>query len=96
MSFDLTGYIPHGMIVALGTAVTYIWKGHVKQDDQRFGEIRDNLKLLVQGQTDAAKIVADNHAEVLKLFISAGRHADNIEAAAQSARSAYWEKEPRS
>ena len=80
------------MIVALGTAVTYIWKGHIKQDDQRCGDIRDNLKSLAQGQTDAAKNVADNHAEVLNLFISAGRHADHLEAAAQSARTPTGKK----
>lgn len=80
MTIDFTDYIPHGMIAALGTVVAYVFRDHVKQDDARFNEIRKDLKTLVQGQNDMVKSIADNHAEVLKLFISAGQHADALEA----------------
>jgi hypothetical protein len=79
-----TDYIPHGMILTLGGIVSYVFKEHTKQDDARFGEIRDDLKTLVDGQTVTAKNIADNHAEVLRLFITAGQVAATNEALSKS------------
>lgn len=83
MAINYTDFIPHGMITALAGIVTYVFRDHVKRDDARFDEIREDLKTLVQGQNDMTKTIADNHAEVLKLFISAGQHADAMEALSQ-------------
>lgn len=67
---NLTDYIPHGMIVAFGTVVSWIYREHVKQDDHRFDKISEAMKLLLEGQTKLASKIADNHADVLKLFIT--------------------------
>lgn len=76
----LTDYIPHGLIAALGSIAGYVFRQHVVEDGERFSAIQADLKELVAGQAGLAKNIADNHAEVLKLFISAGQHADAIEA----------------
>jgi len=55
--------------------VSYVFKQHAAQDDRRFTEIQVGLKDLADGQTTMAKSIADNHAEVLKLFITAGQQA---------------------
>lgn len=80
MTLNIADFIPHGMVTALAGVVTYVFRDHVKRDDVRFKEIRDDLKTLVQGQSDISQIISDNHTEVLKLFIAAGQHADQIDA----------------
>lgn len=79
MDFSITDYVPHGMVAAFAGVVTYVFRDHVKQDDARFNEIKEDLKTLVEGQGKLAQVISDNHAEVLKLFISAGQHADALE-----------------
>jgi hypothetical protein len=68
-------FIPHGMITALAGAVVYIFKGHQKQDNDRYTELKNSVDKIFDCQTVLAKTIADNHAQVLQQFIDAGRHA---------------------
>lgn len=79
MSFNPTDYIPHGLVVAMGGIVSYVFREHTKQDDARFNAIQTDLRSLVDGQTIMAKNIADNHAEVLKMFISQNQHTATME-----------------
>lgn len=69
----ITDYIPHAMVASFASVVAYVFREHKRQDDARFGRITEVLDKLEQGQTDLARSIADNHAEVLKLFISKER-----------------------
>lgn len=82
----VTDYIPHGLVLALGSVVTYVFRDHVKQDDARYKEIRDGLGEMTAGQTALAKNIADNHAEVLRLLLSASQHAATNAAIAEARR----------
>ena len=72
---DLTQFIPHGMVMAFAGVVSFVFREHTKQDDARFNRIATALDAIEAGQTAMATKIADNHAEVLKLFIDAGQHA---------------------
>jgi autotransporter adhesin len=72
---SVTDYIPHGIVVAFAGVVSYVYREHVKLDDSRFGTIQTGLTGLADGQTAMAAKMADNHAEVLKLFIASGAQA---------------------
>ena len=80
MTGSLLDYVPHGLAAAFASVVTYVFKRHVDEDNDRYNGIREDLRTLVAGQQSLAKDISDNHAEVLKMFISAGQHADQIEA----------------
>ncbi len=68
-------YLPHGLVAGLAAIVGYVFKQHTAQDDRRFLEIQDGLKLLAAGQDTTQQRLADNHAAVLKLFIEASQSA---------------------
>jgi hypothetical protein len=72
MSFSVTDYIPHGMIAAVASAVTYVFREHVKSDDARFADVKDGLKDIVDRQTEISDKISDNHTEILRLLIDAG------------------------
>lgn len=86
---DLTSYVPHGMIVMATGLIGYVFKQHAAQDDRRFSEIQDGLKLLAAGQDTTQQRMADNHAAVLKLFIEASQSAATNAAIAAVAASRH-------
>ena len=82
-------YLPHGLVVGLAGIVGYVFKQHTAQDDRRFLEIQDGLKLLAAGQDTTQQRLADNHAAVLKLFIEASQAAATNAAIAAVAASRH-------
>lgn len=84
----VTDYVPHGIVIAFTGVVSYIFREHTKQDDARFSRIETALTTIEAQQVASAQTMADNHSEILKLFISAGlqREANAAIAAAAAER----------
>ena len=59
---NVTDYIPHGLVVAFGTVVAYVYKDHVGRDDARFAKADADMKDL------GAKI--DRHYEQITLLLT--------------------------
>ena len=83
-------YLPHGMVAALAGAVGYIYKSHVKLDDDRYAKLGVSIDNLT------ATITA-NHTEILRLMLGAQQSAAANAAiaaiaaeAAKAAREAIW------
>lgn len=66
---DLTQYIPHGIVTALGAVVAYVFKKHDERDDARFDKVGAALAALNDKLDTARDKQAENHAEILGLFI---------------------------
>ena len=64
----MSQYLPHGMVAALAGAVTYIYKSHVKLDDDRYAKLGVSMDNLT------ATITA-NHTEILRLMLGAQQSA---------------------
>ena len=65
----ISDYIPHGLIVALGGVVTWVYRQHVQQDDDRYKQLTDVLGKVFAGQNETRAKMSDNHAELLKLMV---------------------------
>jgi hypothetical protein len=69
------------MVVALGGAMRYIWSDHVKKVEDRFAAIGVELKSITTQVEAQTATIAENHAEILKLLLSASeqrqRNADH-------------------
>jgi len=68
---NITDFIPHGMITAFAGIAAYVYKDHVKQDDNRFGKICADLDSVAARQTQISDMMATNHAEILKVLLAA-------------------------
>ncbi len=66
-------YIPHGMIAAFASVVTYVFRDHTKQDDRRFAEIKQGFSEVTARQTELADNMAKNHAELLRVMLEGER-----------------------
>ena len=80
---DVTQFIPHGMVVALGGIITYVWRDHTKRDDERFAEVK--------GDTDGLGEKLDEHflalsGQLTNIALQAGQNAANAAATAVAAR----------
>lgn len=73
---NIADYIPHGLVVAFGGVVTYVFKDHVQQDKDRFAEIKEDLETIKARQQVHNDTMNTQHAEVLKLLIDAGQHRE--------------------
>jgi hypothetical protein len=62
-------YIPHGMVAAFASVVTFVFRQHTKQDDDRYTDIKTNLALIVARQQDISDTMASNHTEILKTLL---------------------------
>lgn len=71
MAFDPTDYLPHGMVAALATVATWVFRDHVKQDERRFGSLSKSIDGLSTKLDTAIATQASNHAEILKLLLDA-------------------------
>ena len=69
MAFELTDYIPHGLVAALGTVVAYVFRDHVKQDEKRFDKFGDAYMSISEKLDKAVDTQAKNHAEILKILL---------------------------
>ena len=69
MGVDITDYVPHGMVAALATVVTWVFREHVKQDEKRFDKFGDAYVALTEKLDTAISEQAKNHAEILKLLL---------------------------
>lgn len=77
---NIQDYIPHGMIVAFASVVSYVFRDHVKQDDSRFAEIKQGFTDVTSRQTEIADKMAANHAEILKVLLTAANDRANVAA----------------
>jgi hypothetical protein len=68
---NIVDFIPHGMVVAFGGVVSYIYRDHVKQDDARFGDIKQELQNIYSRQTEISDKMGENHAEILRVLLTA-------------------------
>jgi hypothetical protein len=66
---SIADYTPHGMIAAFAAVVGWVYKAHVKQDDDRYKQLTDVLGKVFEGQTEIRTKMADNHADLLKLLL---------------------------
>jgi hypothetical protein len=66
-------YIPHGMIAAFASVVTYVFRDHTKQDDRRFEEIKQGFAEISARQTTMTDTMAANHAELLRVMLEGER-----------------------
>jgi hypothetical protein len=81
-SFNALDYIPHGLVVALGGIVGYVFKEHTARDDKRFDEIKADLQTISTRQVEISDKMAENHAEILRTLLAAAQHAElNADAA---------------
>ena len=76
---NIQDYIPHGMIVAFASVVSYVFRDHVKQDDSRFAEIKQGFTDVTSRQTEIADKMATNHAEILKVLFTAATDRANFQ-----------------
>ena len=75
----ITDFIPHGLVVAFGGIVTYVFRDHVKQDDARFMEIKQDLTAIGDRQVQIADKMSENHTEVLKVLLTAANDRANFQ-----------------
>lgn len=61
-------YIPHGMIVAFASVVSWVYREHVKQDDKRYDSVSDKLDKIVD-------TMAENHTAILNRLLDAKTQA---------------------
>jgi alcohol dehydrogenase class IV len=69
VTIDLTDYVPHGMIAALGTVVAYVFREHTKQDEKRFDKIADAYTSMGDKLDEVIANQAKNHAKILELLL---------------------------
>jgi hypothetical protein len=67
-------YIPHGMVAAFASVVTYVFRQHVKQDDDRYAALNATLTSMAQRQLTMSDTMAANHAEILRVMLEGERH----------------------
>jgi len=67
----LTDYIPHGMVTAFAGVVTFVFRQHTKQDDDRYALLNATLTTISQRQTEISDKMAENHAELLRVMLAA-------------------------
>jgi hypothetical protein len=62
-------YIPHGLVVAFATVVSWVYRDHVKRDDSRFDALKADYDKL-DAKLDAQNVtIASNHSEILNLLL---------------------------
>ncbi len=70
---NIADYIPHGMIAAFAGVVTYVFRDHVKRDDDRFEQLNATLSSISTRQLDMTDTMAANHAELLRVMLEGER-----------------------
>ncbi len=70
---NITDYIPHGMIAAFAGVVTYVFRDHVKRDDDRFEQLTATLSSMSERQLSMSDTMAANHAELLRVMLESER-----------------------
>jgi len=73
MAFDLTDYIPHGMVAALAAIATWVFQDHAKRDERRFDKFGDAFLDLDKKLDTAIAKQAENHSEILKILLDQRR-----------------------
>ena len=63
----VTDYTPHGLVGMLAAGVGWVFRQHVKTDENRYYELTKSLDELSNQQTK-------NHEEVLKLLLADAQH----------------------
>ena len=80
---NISDYVPHGLITALGGVVAYVFKEHKKQDDDRYAQLTNTLKGVFERQTEISDKMAENHAEILRVLLQSEQQARQNEANAE-------------
>ncbi len=70
----LVDYIPHGMVTAFAGIVTYVFRNHVKQDDDRYAILCATLSSISARQLVMSDTMASNHAQLLQVMLEGERH----------------------
>lgn len=73
MAFDLTTYIPNGLIVAAGTVAGWVFRDHAHRDDVRFKSIASGLRDMNAKLDNTIEKQSENHAEILKILLEQRR-----------------------
>jgi hypothetical protein len=66
-------YIPHALVTALATVVSFVYRDHVKQDDRRFDKVSTELTNISSRQVEISDKIAENHAEILRVLLENAR-----------------------
>ena len=66
---NLTDYIPHGLVAALGSVVAWVYNDHAKRDDRRFEWVGKTFESVNKKLDEQNKTIAQNHAEILRLLL---------------------------
>jgi predicted regulator of Ras-like GTPase activity (Roadblock/LC7/MglB family) len=74
---NITDFIPHGMIVAFGGVVSYVFKTHTKLDDDRYATLCATLSTMASRQLAMSDTMAANHAELLRVMLEGERDRKN-------------------
>lgn len=69
MTFDLSEFIPHGLIVAFAAVAAWVFRDHIERDDARFKEFSGCIKELTTKLDKAFETQAENHSEILKILL---------------------------
>lgn len=69
MSFDISEYIPHAMIVAFASVSAWVFRDHVERDDRRFETVAGALQRMSDKLDEAVKVQASSHSEILKILL---------------------------
>lgn len=65
---NIQDYIPHALVVAFGSVVSYVYRDHVKRDDARFADVREDYKEISAKLDTQNSTAAANHAEILRIL----------------------------
>jgi hypothetical protein len=69
MAIDPTDYLPHGMIMVLGTVAAWVFRDHAKADDRRFDKFGEAYMDLSKKLDTAISKQSENHTEILKILL---------------------------
>ncbi|HEV2178324.1 MAG TPA: hypothetical protein VGU20_31005 [Stellaceae bacterium] len=62
-------YIPHGIVTALATVVGFVFRQHVKQDEDRFQELTVSIAELGKKLDAVNQNAADRHADLVNTLL---------------------------
>lgn len=68
----MSDYTPHGLVGLLAAGMAYVFRTHVKTDEDRYHELTKSLSDLTAQQTN-------NHSEILKILLKASQDREKIQ-----------------
>lgn len=68
----MADYTPHSLVGLLAAGVAYVFRTHVKTDEDRYHELSKSITELTTQQSV-------NHAEILTILLKAAQDRENIQ-----------------